>query len=63
MGFEPTIGLLNIRAGDCPNSVLYEKCRKLTRKPIRSPLGTLGAETISDAITRTVLKGMFLYKP
>ena len=44
--FGPTIGLLNLRAGDFPNSVLYDKCRKITRKPIRSPLGTLGTDPI-----------------
>ena len=63
MGFGTTIGLLNLGAGDCPNSVLYDECRKLTRKPIRSPLGTLGTEPIDDAITRALLKDMFLYKP
>ena len=55
--------LLNLRAGDCPNGVLYDECCKLTRKPIRSPLGTLGTDPISDAITRAVLKDMFIYNP
>ena len=55
-GFGTTIGLLNLRAGDCPNSVLYDECRKLTRKPIRSTLGRLGTEPIADAITCAVLK-------
>ena len=55
--------LLNLRAGDCPNGVLYDECHKVTRKPIRSPLGTLGTEPIADAITRAVLKDMFIYNP
>ena len=62
-GFGTTMSILNLRAGDCPNSVLYDKCRKLTRKPILCPLGTLGTEPIADAITCTVLKDIFLYKP
>ena len=62
-GIGTTIGLLNLRAGDYPNIVLYDKFRKLARKPRRFPLGTLGTELISDAITRAVLKDMFLYNP
>ena len=32
-GFGPTIGLLNLQAVDCSNSVLYDESHKLTRKP------------------------------
>ena len=63
MGFGPTISLLNLRAGDFLNSVLYDKCRKLAHKTIWSPLGTLGTEPIAEAITRAVLKDMLVYKP
>ena len=31
--FESTIGLLNLQAVDCPNSVLYDESCKITRKP------------------------------
>ena len=61
--FGTPIGLLNLRAGDFPNIALYDECHKLTRKPRRFPLGTLGTETITDTITRTVHKEMFLYTP
>ena len=57
------IGLLNLRAGYCPNIVLYDKFRKLARKPRRFPLGTLGMDPIADAIACAVLKEIFLYQP
>ena len=41
-GFGTTIGLLNLRA-------VYDECHKLTRKPRRFPLGTLGTEPITDS--------------
>ena len=62
-GFGTTIGLLNIRAGDCPNILLYDEFHKLTQKPRRFPLGTLGTEPIADVIIRAVQKEMFLYTP
>ena len=60
MGSGTPIGLLNLRTNNFPNIVLYEECHNLTSKPRRFPLGTLGTEPISDAITCTVLKDMLL---